>query len=233
MQLRVGMGTLIGATIGLAAACGSSASTGAKSTSSTTAAASKPALGASVCDAYLRATRDEKQPSKQAAGVLPLLAKIRPGASDRSKLHDLVAAFKDVQSVWSSTDRTTVDAFMEQSRAASGKFATAANAANMNPCPRPDSTATTSTAAGAPATPTWAFNTVATPTSGDGLWVYFDATCPSGTTVTGVTEPWQANPGAPTSFAALVPGLIAGQPFTGAVADSAFAGRPDFSGACA
>jgi hypothetical protein len=46
------------------------------------------------------------------------------------------------------------------------------------------------------------FDTVARPTSGDGLWMYF------------------------------VAGLPAAQPFTAAAADAAFAARPPFSGSC-
>ena len=167
--------------------------------------------------------------------MLAELAKIRAGESDRAKVRGLVASFRAVETVWSDTVPTTPKAFVEKARAATAKFtaaAAAAAAAKLNPCPRPDPTVTTSTATG-PAKPTWSFNTVDIPTSGDGLWVYFDAGCPAGATVTGVTAPWQANPGGQASFAALVPGLVVGQPFTGAVADAAFAARPDFSGTCA
>lgn len=233
MNPRARTTILIGAALTVTAACGSSGTTATKSTTPTTVGAAKPSFGSSVCDAYLRATNTEQQPSKQATGMLTELAKLRPDASHRAAQRQLIAAFRAVESVWTSTSPTTPEAFMTASRAASATFSAAATAAKLDPCPRPDSTATTTTTSG-PTKPKWAFNTVERPTSGDGIWVYFDATCAAGTKVAGVTEPWQENTGAPgVSFAALVPGLTAGQPFTGAAADTAFGAHPDFSGTCA
>lgn len=224
---------LIGVALTMTPACGSSGTAATKSSTSTTAGAAKSSFASSVCDAYLRATNNEKQPSKQAAGMLTELGKLRPDASHRALQRQFIAAFREIVSVWTSTMPTTPAAFITLSHAASAKFSAAATKAKLDPCPRPDSTATTTTTPG-PTKPKWAFNTVERPASGDGIWVYYDATCTAGTKVTGVTAPWQENPGAPgVSFAALVPGLTTGLPFTGAAADAAFGGRPDFSGTCA
>lgn len=163
--------------------------------------------------------------------MLTELGKLGPDASHRAVQRQLVAAFREVVSVWTSTTPTTPEAFMKSSRAASATFSAAATTAKLDPCPRPDPTATTTPG---PMKPNWAFNTVERPTSGDGIWVYYDATCAAGTKVTGVPAPWQENAGAPgVSFAALIPGLSASQPFTGAAADTAFGAHPGFSGTCA
>jgi hypothetical protein len=161
------------------------------------------------------------------------LAKVRPVAADRAKLRAVVDAYRKVERVWTDTAPSTTAAFAEAATAASAAYGKAAEAAGVNPCPRPGATTTTTTGAASGTKPTWAFNTVDRPTSGDGLWVYFDGTCPSGTELTGVTDPWVANPGAPgVSFAALIAGLPAAAPFTATAADAAFAAKPTFSGSC-
>jgi len=212
-------------------ACGGSGAT--SSAAKPTAPTGGRTLGAQVCAAYLRATKSAVQPSVQARDALTELARIHPTAAQRAKLRNVVDAYREVERVWTDPAPTTPAAFSQAARAASLQYGKAAQAAGVDPCPRPD-TGTTTTTGAAPTTPTWALNTVDRPTTGDGLWVYFDATCPTGTKVTGVTSPWAANPGAPdVSFAALVSGLPAAAPFTAVAADEAFAHKPAFTGTCA
>jgi hypothetical protein len=216
-------------------ACGGSDDASPSSSSTPSASkASGPTLGEELCTAYLEATKDEDQPSVQARNALREMEDVTTDGADRAKLRAVTEAFREVERVWTDPAATTPDAFSRAARDASVAYAEAAEAAGVNPCPRPDAADTTTTSAGGATKPTWSFNTVDLPTSGGGLWVYFDAACPDGTELTGVTDPWVANPGAPgVSFAALVEGLAEGAPFTAIAADEAFAAKPDFNGTCA
>jgi hypothetical protein len=224
----------VATTVGMAlalVACGSGGGRAGSDASTTTkAGATGGRFVASVCDAYLAATKDEQRPSAQAHALVARLGDLDAPAASRAKLAAMVRAMQDVERVWSSTATITTDAFSTAARDASAAYGRAATAIGLDPCPRPGATTTTAAAA----KPAWAFDSVARPQGGDGIWLYFTATCPEGHTLTGVTSPWEPNPGAPDrSFAALVPGLAAAQPFTGAAADDAFAHRPEFTGACA
>jgi hypothetical protein len=217
---HVATALLVGATLALAA-CGSSGGTKA---APATSKQPRPSLGDQVCAAYTHAVRATDAPSVQARKALAALATVHPAAADRARYQAVVAAYRDVEHTWADTAPTTPAAFAAANKASSTRYTQASEAAGASPCPRPTAGTTTTTAAG-PTKPTWAYNTIDRPTSGDGLWIYFDASCPSGKTLTGVVAPWQSNPGAPgVSYAA--------QPFTAAAADAAFGARPPFSGSC-
>lgn len=220
---------------------GTNASTAARrsTTSSSATATTVPsqAFGTAICTTYLAVIKREPQPSRQARALIDEFRALpSPPASSRPAFDALISSLREVMSVWSSAapTATTTDEFASQAREASAKFGTAAQGANMNPCPRPRSDASTTTAAASTSTtPSWTFDTVARVAGATGIFLYFSAQCPAGTALAVVKAPWQPNPGAPeSSYAVLVGSLAPEAAFTPADADRAFAQIPAFSGMC-